>query len=173
MDQLSFKRICQLEGGYSNDPVDRGGETNLGITQSVYDTYRQSKTLEKQSVRFISESEAMDIYDLYYWKPMVCDSIPEILRFAIFQFAVNCGVGTAVKRLQGIVGTTIDGKVGEGTLEALMPLDHKIVTTMLFLSQIIRYYEIVLRHPEQGKFLRGWLGRVNTSSMWCGLAASR
>ena len=40
----NFKRALSFvlgnEGGYSNDPRDNGGETNLGITQSTLDRAR-------------------------------------------------------------------------------------------------------------------------------------
>ena len=31
-----LKTVLGFEGGYSNDPDDRGGETNLGITEGTY-----------------------------------------------------------------------------------------------------------------------------------------
>lgn len=31
----AFKIVLDFEGGYSNDPADRGGETNYGITAST------------------------------------------------------------------------------------------------------------------------------------------
>ena len=38
-----LKFVLQEEGGYVNDPHDRGGETNKGITHATYDSYRKSK----------------------------------------------------------------------------------------------------------------------------------
>lgn len=32
--------ILKWEGGFSDDPDDRGGRTNKGVTQKVYDTWR-------------------------------------------------------------------------------------------------------------------------------------
>jgi lysozyme family protein len=40
---LSF--ALRWEGGYSNHPNDRGGETNFGVTHAVYRAYRVSHRL--------------------------------------------------------------------------------------------------------------------------------
>ena len=44
---ITFQRILpyllQDEGGYVNDPADRGGATNKGVIQRTYDAYRKGK----------------------------------------------------------------------------------------------------------------------------------
>ena len=39
------------EGGYSNDSDDRGGETNLGITQTALNEYTRTRHLPAKSVK--------------------------------------------------------------------------------------------------------------------------
>ena len=57
-----LKFILQREGGYVNNPKDKGGETNKGITHGTYDVYRRSKGLKSQSVKNITDDEVRDIY---------------------------------------------------------------------------------------------------------------
>ena len=50
--------VLEVEGGYTNDPVDRGGATNKGILQRVYDRYRKAEGLRPADVRRILNMEA-------------------------------------------------------------------------------------------------------------------
>lgn len=59
--------ILALEGGYSNHPDDPGGATNYGITQAVYDAWRQGQGLEPQPVARITREEVANIYRERYW----------------------------------------------------------------------------------------------------------
>jgi lysozyme family protein len=43
--------VLKVEGGYTNDPEDRGGATNKGILQRVYDIYRKAEGLRSADVR--------------------------------------------------------------------------------------------------------------------------
>jgi lysozyme family protein len=38
----ALRIVLQLEGGYSNDPFDRGGATNYGIVQATYNDYNKT-----------------------------------------------------------------------------------------------------------------------------------
>jgi len=100
------------EGGCSNHPADKGGETNFGITHSVYDAYRKTHRLSVQSVRKITPSEVRDIYQKRYWTSAGCDLLGEGLALCHFDWAVNAGVNRAVKTLQLVVGVNADGVVG-------------------------------------------------------------
>jgi len=90
---LSF--VLKWEGGYSNHPEDPGGATNLGITQSVYNSWRRSKGLPVQDVRNITREEAAQIYKERYWDPLQLDGANPAFQLAAFDAAVNHGVGQA------------------------------------------------------------------------------
>ena len=93
---VCFDICLQWEGGYTNNPDDPGGPTNLGIIQSPeYNNYRRSKGLPLQSVRWITREEAKDIYKNKYWDVMNCDNLPPGLDLAVFDASVNNGTGRA------------------------------------------------------------------------------
>jgi lysozyme family protein len=62
---------------------------------------------------------AKAIYKKSYWDKVQADSLPPIVRYAVFDAAVNSGVGASVKWLQQSVGATPDGVLGPKTLAAL------------------------------------------------------
>ena len=73
------------EGGYVNDPTDKGGETNKGITHATYDSYRRSKGLPKQSVKYMTDEEMHEIYYNNYYNASGADKI-ENPRLAMYVF---------------------------------------------------------------------------------------
>lgn len=163
----SFSKALEFalrwEGGYSNHPADKGGETNFGVTHAVYDAYRKSHGLSVQSVRLISSSEVRDIYFKRYWDVARCDLLSEKLAVAHFDWAVNAGVNRAIKTLQTVVGVNADGIVGPLTEQAIIAAaaTHKDV----WLCD--RYHAVregCYRRwgvGSQAVFLAGWMNRLN------------
>ena len=49
--QISLTTILHHEGGYVNHPKDPGGETNLGVTNRVYEEYGGKKRYERFTSR--------------------------------------------------------------------------------------------------------------------------
>jgi lysozyme family protein len=115
----SLASVLSSEAGYANHPADKGGPTNKGITQSVYDTWRMEQGLGGQGVKLISLPEASAIYAQCYWAPCHCDQLPSGVDYATFDFAVNSGVNRACRFLQRAVGVTEDGVIGPATLAAI------------------------------------------------------
>lgn len=107
------------EGGWSDNPRDPGGATMCGVTQAVYDVYRARLGLPLRSVRLSSPEERADIYRSRYWNRARGDLLPAGVDYALFDFAVNSGVGRAVRTLQGIVGADQDGDAGKYTIAAV------------------------------------------------------
>ena len=56
--------ILKWEGGFANDPTDRGGATNKGVTIATYEAYCKKKGLPRPSVadlKHISDAHWRDI----------------------------------------------------------------------------------------------------------------
>jgi lysozyme family protein len=115
----SLALVLVHEGGYVNHPKDPGGATNRGVTQAVYDAYRKTRGKAGQSVKFITDEEVNAIYKFQYWDRVQGDLLPAGLDYAVFDFAVNSGVGRASKYLQAVLGVAQDGQIGARTLAAI------------------------------------------------------
>ena len=59
------------------------------------------------------------IYRENYWDRVKGDDLPNGIDFCVFDWAVNSGTGRAAKKLQAMIGTTVDGGIGPNTLRAL------------------------------------------------------
>ncbi len=156
--------VLKAEGGYTNDPADSGGPTKLGIIQTEYDLYRETAKLPKQSVKLITHGEAKDIYASKYWYAAHCNGLPVGLDLVQFDTAVNMGVGTAIK----LLCRTLKVKETTQFTPELSNAIHKLGTTELnvvikgYLAARTRwYYAIVLRHPKDHEFIKGWLNRIS------------
>lgn len=106
------------EGGYVNNPRDPGGATNKGVTQAVYDNWRQRQGLPTRAVRELADDELHAIYRREYWDRIQGDALPSGIDYATFDFAVNSGVSRAARFLQAAAGVAQDGAIGPATLAA-------------------------------------------------------
>lgn len=146
------------EGGYSNHPKDPGGATMKGVTQRVYDAYRDRKGVARQGVRDIARAELEEIYRRQYWDAVKGDDLPAGLDLVVFDFAVNSGPSRAIKTLQQALGVTADGALGEVTLARLaaIPDVEGIVAAVSSLR-----LAFLKRLSTWGTFGRGWSARVS------------
>lgn len=109
----ALKHVLKHEGGYIDHPNDPGGETNFGITVAVA---RENGYLG--DMRTIPMSVVESIYKRKYWDKVRADEMPESVRFALFDYAVNSGPSAAIRALQRVLGVADDGVLGPMTLAA-------------------------------------------------------
>jgi lysozyme family protein len=164
---IAFKEglaiVLRYEGGYVNNPADKGCATNKGITQAVYDAYRKGRGQLLQSVKVISDFEVENIYLSSYWSP-VCESLSfydKNLSIVHFDSSVNCGTKQAGKFLQRALGVNVDGIVGNGTLAAVKSTKFYNILCKKYLEfRLMFYTTIVANNPTQKIFLKGWSNRI-------------
>jgi lysozyme family protein len=151
----ALRLVLEHEGGFVNDPHDRGGATNKGVTQKVYDAYRQTRARPLQSVKFITADETRAIYKFQYWDRVQGDFLPRGLDYAMFDYAVNSGVGRAAKHLQGVIGVPADGVIGAVTLSAIK---SPVATINALCDRRVSF----LRNLDTfWRFGKGWTRRVS------------
>ncbi|WP_298855429.1 glycosyl hydrolase 108 family protein [uncultured Ruegeria sp.] len=166
--QTALSFTLKWEGGYVDNPNDPGKATNKGITQKVYDAYRQSHGLPTQSVRAISQKEVDDIYLKDYWDMAKCPDLPSVLGIVQFDSAVNCGTGRAMKFLQQAVGCTADGLWGPSTATHAASCSP-VTTAGTYLDERVSYYKAIAReHTSNEVFLKGWLNQVDSLRSYVG-----
>jgi lysozyme family protein len=149
------------EGGFTNHPLDPGGATNYGIIQSRYDEYRKFKGLARQSVKFITKSEYEEIYDKYYWDPVRAQYLSGPLGLALFDTAVNLGVGGCISRLQSSLKVPITGRWTKEISDVIHSSDQTAVAINICKLRVAKRYARVKQNSTQRVFLRGWLNRDN------------
>ena len=139
--------VLDLEGGYTNDALDKGGETNFGIAKQFY---------PKEDIKKMTKKRATEIYKKDYWDAMGVEKLPSHLKLIVFDCGVNCGIKTAVILLQDVAGVLRDGQIGRITVAAC----REISVSTYAKRRVLYYKRIVKNNPTQAKFLEGWLNRV-------------
>lgn len=155
--------ILKWEGGYVNDPLDKGGATNKGITLRTFTEHRtaKGKTASIEQLKNISHSEWREIMKRLYWDRWQADSIEnQSIANILVDWVWASGVW-GIKIPQRIMRLTQDGIVGAETVLSVnsanqQQLFQKILTARLkFIDDIIR------KTPSQKRFERGWKSRIN------------
>lgn len=152
-----LRETLRWEGGYSDHPKDPGGPTMRGVTQRVYDGYRDRRGLPKQNVRKIGNAELQDIYRDQYWHAVHGDELPAGVDLAVFDFAVNSGPTRAIKSLQAWLGVKVDGALGEVTLAAV----RNRTATSVIDGVCDRRMAFLRALPTWSTFGDGWTRRVS------------
>ncbi len=168
--QVIRTMIARWEGGYSNHPADRGGPTNMGITQRVYGEWL-GKPVTAEQVKAMPLAHALAIYRERYWLAANIDRLPEELQPVVFDMAVNHGPGTAVRLLQGALGDLgrhiiSDGTIGKVTSGAAAALvaerGARAVVDVLCNRRRAFYQQLIAHDPSQEAFRKGWLARCES-----------
>lgn len=147
---VAFDRLLGNEGHYSNDPGDPGGPTCWGITQKEARAHGYTGDMRNLPKEF-----AKKIYLDDYWN-ILGDDVGPAIKFQAFDFGVNAGVGTSIRKLQAAIGVADDGKWGPISKAKLKSMDKNDVL-MRFAAQRLYYYTSLSIWPTFGK---GWTRRI-------------
>ena len=176
--------ILKWEGGFVNDPADRGGATNKGVTIATWRRVGYDKDcdgdIDVQDLKLISADDVKNkVLKPHYWDRWQADKI-ESQKVANIIVDWVWGSGAhGILIPQRLLGVKVDGIVGEKTLEVLNAQDpDKFFQAVFdarkkFLQDItagsIRRYEArvgrkateaeLLKHTNK-RFLKGWLNRL-------------
>ncbi len=163
MFDVALAHVLEMEGGWTEDPYDPGGPTNLGITLATLAAHRgvvlDASTFAglREQLRAITGDEARAIYLARYWQPSRADALSAGVGLMHFDAAVNHGVGAAARMLQEAAGATVDGEIGPATIAACANSSADTILQRYAAARRARYRAL----SHFWRFGRGWLARVD------------
>ena len=128
--EIAYKRTAKFEGGYVDDPNDRGGETYAGISRRAHPKWAGWATIDgaKKEQNFpknlssnvVLQQQVRTLYRNNYWTPIWGDRIKrQEVANELYDFGVNAGVGTSIKLQQRQFKMKETGKMDEVLLKML------------------------------------------------------
>lgn len=147
----AFEHVIGIEGGYSNDPKDPGGETKYGVSKRAY---------PDEDIKNLSIERAKIIYRMDYWNKIKGDDLPYPLNMFVFDAAVNQGIVPAIDMLQKTLGVARDGILGVTTIKAAQ--DARGQAMSMYLADRALRYTGTRNFDQYG---RGWLRRLFVLAM--------
>lgn len=169
------KFILSFEGGYVNDPLDKGGETNKGITIGTWATAGFNTTEKIPSIKVgtkeyknvtkslyeMTDSQWDQIFTKFYWGRWKASEIKsQPIANILVDWAWASGI-YSVKLTQRLLKLPEDGVVGPKTLAAIN--NYPDQRQLFFdIKEERRQYiqDIINRTPTNAKFRVGWLRRI-------------
>lgn len=173
--QIAFSKLKELEGGYSNNPADHGGETFIGISRvsnphwpgwAFIDRIKPDHPNLVELNRELFANPILvqlveNFYQQTYWK---FDALDQDVADKVFDIEINFGRSKGVRILQEALNDngsalSVDGSLGPQTIAAASTIDKSAILLSLRALAGLEHCLIVLRNPDQQVFLKGWLHR--------------
>jgi lysozyme family protein len=158
---IAIKTVLNNEGGYVNDPLDAGGETNFGISK---------RSFPNVDIKGLTQTQAAKLYQTSYWtsNPQLAKIQDQAVATKTLDLMVNMGSARGIKILQASINEVagsernlpVDGKLGPMTVARANEIDATELLKEMQDNAARHYCSIARKRPTQRKFLRGWLLRA-------------
>lgn len=165
--------ILQHEGGYVNDPNDRGGETNMGITIATWRAYAPTDLgieATSSTLRNMTKKQAEVIYYNHYWKPKGFCKL-ENTKIALMVYDWTITSGRAVTQIRKMLhneynpNLVVSNTMDDDMIHCINAIEDQ-EQLLLRIAEIRKDYYRSLTITDgvpntQVRFLNGWINRVN------------
>ena len=159
--------VAKWEGGYVNDPVDKGGATNMGVTVGAWKLLGYDKNgdgiINNADMKLLSKDDFKFVLRKY-WDKWQADQIKNqsIANILVDWYWGSGKWGIVIP--QRILGLTQDGVVGPKTLAKIneeIEKDSEALFDKIFAARVKFLDDIVKNNPSQKRFIKGWKNRLN------------
>lgn len=180
--------ILSFEGGFVNDPADKGGATNRGVTIATWRAQGYDKDgdgdIDVQDLKLITADDATNIMRKNYWNRWRADEIKSqgIANILVDWLWSSGKYGIIIP--QQVIGVTADGIVGPKTISAINSQNPSILFDKLkkrrrqYIDSIVANsvasykkkigrtptYSETMKHTNK-RFEAGWIRRLNAINM--------
>jgi len=156
----AFKRLINIEQGYTNDPNDNGNWTGGVKGRGVLRGTKYgiaANTYPDVDIKGLTLAQAKEIYRRDWWLKLGADELPSSIVFQVWDFAVNAGMGTAKRLLQRAAGVAEDGVMGPVSIAAVNKCNENDILLKYNAYKIRHYTSLSNLWASYGK---GWMNRT-------------
>lgn len=139
----AFENTLKHEGGYSDHPSDKGGETYKGISRRYWPKWGGWRIIDQIKKDYpagcwkASFEGSIDLgefvesfYRYHFWDKLNCVHMPQEIANELFDTSVNMGIGYGAKCLQNALNKLnrnqkdypdlkVDGSLGNKSIDAI------------------------------------------------------
>lgn len=166
----AFEATMKHEGGYANNPADKGGETYKGIARKFWPGWKgwplvdaaKQKPNWPHNLGSIKELQVAvaQFYQSNFWPRYISEINSQDVANWLFDKAVNMGLVQAIKLVQRAAGVVDDGRFGPKTANAISAADPIALLGACRAQASAFYIALADKNPSQKQFLKGWLARA-------------
>lgn len=141
----------QHEGGFVDNPADKGGPTNMGITQ------RDVPTIY---IKELTVAQAQNFYFNKFWNSLFVDIESQDIANKIFDMGVLFGVSTATRLAWDIFHVTGSDIFNSNLVRAI---NQTAAFLSLYKGRLLKHARwIPTQDASQEEFLDGWINRIQS-----------
>jgi lysozyme family protein len=159
--------IIEIEGVYSDDPNDSGGQTSYGTTEA-----EARASGYTGDMRDWTREMSYNLFSTKYWDSVKADGMPIELAEEAVDTAINMGPGRAASFLQDSLNAfnkqgklypdlIVDNSIGGKTISALNAYlktrDLIVLLKAVNCLQGAYYLGLSKRYPKNEEFVYGWI----------------
>ena len=165
--ELLVPKILKWEGGYVNDPLDKGGATNMGVTLETWRNVGHDKDgdgdIDAEDIKLLNVEDATMVMKKFYWDKWHADDIKsQGIAEILVDWVWASGVW-GIKIPQSILGVTQDGNVGPLTLKKVNDYSNQHELFDKIKQARLNFIDgIIKNNPSQSRFEKGWKNRINS-----------
>ncbi len=154
--------ILQREGGYVDDPADKGGATQFGITAMAWGLYSgYGRQATRAEVQTITREQAVEFYRRRYCVNSPFAVVPyEPLRVQCIDSSVLSGNARTIRWLQRVLDVEPTSVLDDRTKAALVRDRGPLVNRAMVAARVTMMERMVADDPSQAKFREGWIARA-------------
>jgi lysozyme family protein len=152
------KSVMKTEGGFSNNPDDKGGATNKGITLQTYSQFL-GRPASVEELKNISDKDVDSIFSRYYNEAggdrIKDPRIQEVLTDQNYNKGTNF-----LNRINDMLGTPRGSSLSQEAIDRINNMDPDQFIAAVLQSEREIYKKIAEKDPSQKQFSRGWDLRI-------------
>lgn len=168
----AFNITIKHEGGYTNSPNDKGGETYQGIARNFHPDWigwdYLDGILNKSYNAIYSDlnSYVADFYYHNYWDNFLLDYVKnQDIANQLYDWFMNSG--KAVREVQKVLNelgqnVEIDNRIGNQTIQAINAIEPRILNNAIVEKRKNYYIGLVGSGSLHNSFLKGLLARAES-----------